>query len=129
VKKAVIAVSVAVALTAGFVVLVKSPFANATNDKYLWCQSNFVSDGIVQPGTTFGPLSATVADTAQAMGLVAPDGSGDITTYWLNRYVGDGADDWGNPPPHPHWDAVYAKLASDPQFIEACDAAYAKRIP
>jgi hypothetical protein len=49
--------------------------------------------------------------------------------YWLNKYVGDGADDWGNPPPHPHRDAAYAKLASNPLFIEACDAAYAKRIP
>jgi hypothetical protein len=112
VKKGAIAVLVVLVITAGFVVVVKSPFTNPTNDKYLWCQDN----------------SATVEDTAQAMGLVAPDGSGDITTYWLNKYVGDGADDWGSSP-HPHWDAAYAQLAKNPQFIQACDAAYAKRIP
>jgi hypothetical protein len=128
VKKGAIAVLVVLVITAGFVVVVKSPFTNPTNDKYLWCQDNFVSTGIVEPGTTFGPQSATVEDTAQAMGLVAPDGSGDITTYWLNKYVGDGADDWGSSP-HPHWDAAYAQLAKNPQFIQACDAAYAKRIP
>jgi hypothetical protein len=96
-----------------------------TADQYSWCQSHFVHESLVEPGATANYETVFVDETAAELGLVAPDG-GDVMAYWLNTYVGEDADDWGKSP-SPHWDAAYAKLARDPLFIRACQAAYDKR--
>jgi hypothetical protein len=105
------------------IVVVARPAAlfDPGHDQYVWCQEHFIAD----PGNDALLRPATVEETAYRLGLTDPDG-GDIVNWWLNEYVRDDAQDWGSSP-HPHWDAVYARLAMDPQFARACDAAYATR--